>query len=65
MTGKEIDKLLRISGMAKWQLASAIGVSEPTLYRWLRHELPADKKERLLTAIRDFSNGGLPDEQHG
>lgn len=54
MSRNELDKLLRISGMAKWQLAAALGVSEPTLYRWLRTGLSDEQKTRALRAVREF-----------
>ena len=34
-----------------WRVAAAIGVSEPTLTRWLRFPLPADKEHRVVEAI--------------
>lgn len=34
-----------------WRVAAAIGVSEPTLTRWLRFPLPAEKENRVIEAI--------------
>jgi hypothetical protein len=34
-----------------WQLAEALGVSEPTMTRKLRHELPEDEKARIMALI--------------
>lgn len=34
-----------------WKIAAAIHVSEPTLIRWLRFPLSAEKEQRILTAI--------------
>lgn len=34
-----------------WKIAAAIHVSEPTLTRWLRFPLPAEKEQRILAAI--------------
>ena len=39
-----------------WQIADRIGVSEFTLVRWLRHELPEDKKQKILEAINAIEN---------
>ena len=35
--------------------ALEIGVSEPTLVRWLRTPLPAEKEERILVAIEKLA----------
>lgn len=34
-----------------WKVAEAIGVSEPTLTRWLRVPLQEDKEKRVMAAI--------------
>ena len=54
MINREIREAMRIAGMTRWQLADAAGVSEPTLYRWLRHELSDEKRQRLLAAITSW-----------
>ena len=41
----------RIANVPMWKIAAAIGISEPTLTRWLRFPLPADKECRILEAI--------------
>lgn len=35
-----------------WAIAEKLGVSENTLYRWLRQELPAEKKKSIYKAIK-------------
>lgn len=42
-------------GVKLWQIAMEIGISEPTLYRWLRFPLPAEKEARVLEAIEKLS----------
>ena len=37
-----------------WREAAAIEISEPTLIRWLRFPLPAEKEQRILRAIADL-----------
>lgn len=39
----------------QWEIALEIGVSEPTLVRWLRTPLPAEKEERILVAIEKLA----------
>ena len=39
------------AGVPLWRVAVAIGVSEPTLTRWLRVPLTEDKEQRIMAAI--------------
>ena len=57
---QDIHRALRIAGVWKWQLARALDISEPTLYRKLRQELPEDEKAEWLAHIEALSN----DETH-
>lgn len=38
-------------GVPLWKVADALGISEPTLFRWLRRELPKEKCEEILGII--------------
>lgn len=38
-------------GVPLWKIAAKIGVSEPTLTRWLRFPLPPAKEQRIEQAI--------------
>jgi transposase-like protein len=44
-------------GVYLWQIAEKLKISEPTLMRWLRNELPADKKKLLLKVIGEIKDG--------
>lgn len=60
----EIRAALLKTGIRQWALAEKMGVSEFTLCRWLRHELPAEKKRAALEAIRELAKekaGGAGD----
>lgn len=48
---EHIRKAARIAGVPLWKVASTIGVSEPTLMRWMRFPLTADKETRIMEAI--------------
>lgn len=48
---ENVRKAARVAGTPLWKVASAAGISEPTLTRWLRTPLPQDKEQRLLAAI--------------
>lgn len=54
MSNKEIRTAMKEKGMAQWQLGEMLGVSENTINRWLRKELPKDEKEKILTVIENF-----------
>ena len=38
-----------------WQLADQLHISEPTLYRKLRRELPYDKQKEMLDILMDLA----------
>lgn len=51
MTNQEVRRAARAAGVPLWKVADALGVSEPTVTRWLRRELPNEKKTAMLAAI--------------
>ena len=53
MKNETIRKVLRDSGMKQWELAELLGISEFTLSRKLRNELPQEEKERILNLIHN------------
>lgn len=44
-------------GIKHWQLANELGISETTLSRKLRYELPEDQKAKMLSVIEKMSKG--------
>ena len=52
---QRVRSAARSAGVPHWKIAVAIGVSEPTLTRWLRVPLPADKEQRIMTAIKELA----------
>ena len=51
MCNEKIRNEMKQNGFYRWQVADAMGVSEGTLNRWLRHELEPEKKAAVMTAI--------------
>ena len=51
MNNQEIRQHAREQGVKLWQVAKALGISEPTMTRRLRSELPAEEKGRFLDTI--------------
>lgn len=39
------------AGVHLWEVAAAIGVSDPTLVRWMRFPLTKEKEARIMEAI--------------
>ena len=46
-----VRKAAKSAGVPLWKVAAAIGVSEPTIIRWLRVPLPAEREASILSAI--------------
>lgn len=50
-----IRRALFETGVHIYELAHALGVSEMTIYRKLRNELPEEEQERLAHMIHEIS----------
>ena len=57
MKNEMIRKALKDSGMKQWELAEMLGISEFTLSRKLRNELPQEDKDRILNLIHNGKAG--------
>lgn len=55
MANMVIRKAAREAGVALWRIAKEIGISEPTMTRRMREELPADEQERILGVIEELA----------
>lgn len=44
----------RVAGVPLWAVANRIGVSEPTLLRWLRIPLSEEKEKDIMGAISEL-----------
>lgn len=53
----------RGAGVPLWRIAQEIGISEPTLTRWLRVPLQEERRKLIMEAIDKLSDGGLQDEE--
>ena len=56
MRNEEIRTAMFKSNVKQWEVAEQLGVSEVTVCRWLRSELPKDKKVQILQAIEDVKS---------
>ncbi len=57
-----IRALLKKSNFTLWQLADALGVSEATITRMMRHEVSDEKYDEIVTLIRSMRNS-IPEEK--
>ncbi len=51
MDANQIKQILKEKRIYQWEVAKALGITEFTLTRWLRDDLPADKAEQIMQAI--------------
>lgn len=47
----EIRAAITAARLRQWEVAALLGISENTLVRWLRYELPEEKRRLILNAI--------------
>ena len=63
MTSNQIKQILKEKRIYQWEVAKALGITEFTLTRWLREDLPEDRATQILEAIdelivrREMNNG--------
>ena len=55
MTVEEIRKEAKKNCVPLWKIADALGISEPTMSRLLRHDLSEEKEAQILDIIRKES----------
>lgn len=51
----DIRSAAKSKGVLLWEIASKLGISEPTMTRKLRRELPAAEKQKFLSIIDDIA----------
>lgn len=55
MENSALRRLARANSVPLWKIAAQIGISEPTITRWMRFPLPEDKRARIEQAISALS----------
>ena len=55
MSNKDVRLKAKGSGVPLWQVAEKMNVSEPTLYRKLRHELADEEKVKIFAIIDELA----------
>lgn len=54
MPNQDINELIKSHCLRKWKVADLAKIADTTFSRWLRHEMPADKKQMILQAIGEL-----------
>lgn len=54
MENLRIRKAARTADVPFWKIADALGISEPTMTRWMRKPLDTEKEKLILDAIREL-----------
>ena len=54
MPNAHIKEMLNKNRVYHWEVAKRLGVSEMTLFRWLRQDLPDEKRQQILKAISEI-----------
>lgn len=55
MKNQEIRRAAAGAGVRLWQIAEELGISDCSLSRKLRRELPAEEKERIFSIIQELA----------
>lgn len=55
MANQDIRKYAKQNGVKLWQIANTMGISEPTMTRLLRLELPEQDKIKIIRIINELS----------
>lgn len=50
-SNKRIREELKKRNLPIWKLADYFNVSESAIYAWLRHEMPEEKQEYIISVI--------------
>ena len=45
------------AGIPFWRIAKKLGISEPTLTRWMREELKKDMQKKIRAIIAELKEG--------
>lgn len=57
MKNQDVRRTAAGAGVKLWQIAEALGISDCSLSRKLRKELPSEEKEHIFSIIRELSRG--------
>ena len=53
----ETRRIIKENRLYFYEVAEKLGITENTLYRWLRKELDDEKRELVLNAVKALTEG--------
>lgn len=62
MHNERIRNAIKNNGLRHWEVADALGISEATFVRMMRHELPDEDRDRILEVIKRMQGGATNDD---
>ena len=57
IANQEVRNRAKRMGVKHWQIAEYLGISEPTIMRWLRVPLSQEREKMVLEAIEAIGEG--------
>ena len=48
---EDIRNVAKRNDVRHWEIAEEIGISESVFSRWMRHEMPDEKKDKIVATI--------------
>lgn len=55
MSNQDIRQYAKKAGVRLWEVSEYLGISDPTMTRKLRHELPEDEKHYMFAIIDELA----------
>ena len=55
LNNRELRQQAKSKQVRFWEIADKLGISEPTMTRKLRRELPAEEKEKIISIIDEIA----------
>lgn len=59
MNNMKVRNVIKEKRLFYYEVAEMLGISEFTLSRKLRKELPQEEQEKIISVIDDFMKGGI------
>lgn len=56
---QKVRDMAKKRNVKHWQIAERLGISEPTIMRWLRVPLSPEREHAILAAIKEIAKEGV------
>lgn len=56
MQNMAVRTALKKNNVKAWELAEELGIVDCTLSKWMRRELPEERQEQMIAAIKKIAN---------